>query len=266
MAGETPVLVVRLVEQLYGIPVASVREILRMPQVTHVPRRSEYLRGLVNLRGTVLPLLDLRVMLGLPTLRKDLDGLRTTLVQREKDHRNWLTELESSVLETRTFRLGTDPHQCAFGRWYDQYMRQDMPLSLRMVLAKFDSPHQAIHALGIRVGDVVRSGETRRALDLIRADEATHLSALLRLFSEVDHLLQDWNDEVAVVVDAPGRRIAVAVDGVDGIDRIAFHELDGRASDGLASTLVDGVGSHSQGGRLVSLLTLDTMFREAVPH
>ena len=50
----------------YGIEVLSIREIIRMQQVTPVPKMPEHVRGVINLRGKVIPIIDLRVKLALP--------------------------------------------------------------------------------------------------------------------------------------------------------------------------------------------------------
>jgi purine-binding chemotaxis protein CheW len=51
--------------QLYGVPVAAVREILPMVEITLVPNAPAFVRGVINLRGTIVPVLDLRLKLGL---------------------------------------------------------------------------------------------------------------------------------------------------------------------------------------------------------
>lgn len=48
-------------QESYGIPVLKVREIIRMIDITPVPRMPAYVKGVINLRGKVLPVVDLRV-------------------------------------------------------------------------------------------------------------------------------------------------------------------------------------------------------------
>lgn len=49
----------------YGIPVLRIREIIRMTDITAVPRMPEYVKGVINLRGKVIPVVDLRIKFGL---------------------------------------------------------------------------------------------------------------------------------------------------------------------------------------------------------
>jgi purine-binding chemotaxis protein CheW len=53
-------------EEEYAIPILRVREILAYAALTRVPRAPEFIAGVMNLRGTVVPVVDLRIKLGLP--------------------------------------------------------------------------------------------------------------------------------------------------------------------------------------------------------
>jgi purine-binding chemotaxis protein CheW len=48
----------------YGVDIMSVREIREWSNVTHLPRQQEYVRGVLNLRGVVVPVIDLRCRFG----------------------------------------------------------------------------------------------------------------------------------------------------------------------------------------------------------
>jgi purine-binding chemotaxis protein CheW len=48
----------------YGVDIMSVREIKEWSNVTHLPKQPEYVRGVLNLRGVVLPIIDLRCRFG----------------------------------------------------------------------------------------------------------------------------------------------------------------------------------------------------------
>ena len=50
----------------FGIPILKVREIIRMLDITPIPRMPEYVRGVVNLRGKIVPVIDLRMKFGMP--------------------------------------------------------------------------------------------------------------------------------------------------------------------------------------------------------
>ena len=52
----------------YGLGILKVREIIGIMDITRVPRTPEFIRGVVNLRGKVIPVLDLRNKFGMPSI------------------------------------------------------------------------------------------------------------------------------------------------------------------------------------------------------
>jgi purine-binding chemotaxis protein CheW len=58
----------RLAEEEYGLEILKVQEIIQMQAVTKVPRTPDYVRGVINLRGKVIPVIDLRKKFGLTTV------------------------------------------------------------------------------------------------------------------------------------------------------------------------------------------------------
>ena len=58
-------LTVVLDNEAYGIAVLKVREIIRMQKITPVPQMPAFVKGVINLRGRVIPVVDLRVKFGL---------------------------------------------------------------------------------------------------------------------------------------------------------------------------------------------------------
>lgn len=50
----------------YGLPILAVREIIGLVPITSVPQTPPYIRGIINLRGQVIPVVDLRLKFGMP--------------------------------------------------------------------------------------------------------------------------------------------------------------------------------------------------------
>lgn len=63
--AERQLVVFDLAGEAYGVNIGTVREIIRMQAVTHVPETPEYVEGVINLRGRVIPVVDLRRRFGL---------------------------------------------------------------------------------------------------------------------------------------------------------------------------------------------------------
>ena len=63
-AEEKQLVIFDLAEETYGVDIGSVREIIRMQEITKVPRTPEFVEGVINLRGKVIPVIDLRKRFG----------------------------------------------------------------------------------------------------------------------------------------------------------------------------------------------------------
>lgn len=62
-----------LAEELYAVEVAQVQEVLSEMPLTVIPRMPDYMKGVINIRGKVVPVVDLRTKFGLPETEKTVD-------------------------------------------------------------------------------------------------------------------------------------------------------------------------------------------------
>lgn len=77
-----PYLSFKLSDELFALGVEKVIEILDVPKITKIPRAPSYMKGVINLRGHVLPLVDTRIKFGLPPIEFTVD---TCIVVMEID-------------------------------------------------------------------------------------------------------------------------------------------------------------------------------------
>jgi purine-binding chemotaxis protein CheW len=60
MDKDIQVVGLRIGRETFGIPIGMVREIVRVPEITSVPNAPDYIEGVINLRGRIVPVVDLR--------------------------------------------------------------------------------------------------------------------------------------------------------------------------------------------------------------
>lgn len=77
-------------EEVFALEIASVREVLEYTSITKVPRTPEYIRGVINLRGRAVPVVDVRLKFGMPATERTVN---TCIIIVEVD-----LEGESTVL------------------------------------------------------------------------------------------------------------------------------------------------------------------------
>jgi purine-binding chemotaxis protein CheW len=66
VAADEQVVVFEVDAESYGVAISAVQEIIRTPVITIVPRAPEHVAGVINLRGRVIPVIDLRIRFRLP--------------------------------------------------------------------------------------------------------------------------------------------------------------------------------------------------------
>jgi len=73
-AASTQYLTFKLGEEVFALDVAEVREILDFTTVTKVPRTPSFMRGVINLRGSVVPVMDLRLKFGMSATEQTVNS------------------------------------------------------------------------------------------------------------------------------------------------------------------------------------------------
>ena len=63
----------KLADEVYALDISKVREVLEFTSVTKVPRTPEFMRGVINLRGGVVPVVDMRLKFGMSRTEKSIN-------------------------------------------------------------------------------------------------------------------------------------------------------------------------------------------------
>jgi purine-binding chemotaxis protein CheW len=70
----------KLGDELFAVDVKQVREVLEVSRITNLPTAPDYMRGVVNVRGKAIPVVDLRLRFGLP---RGIDTVHTRIIVLE---------------------------------------------------------------------------------------------------------------------------------------------------------------------------------------
>ena len=269
-------LVFGLADQKYALNVEYVRELTPAKDHTicSLPQVPGHFVGVLSLRDTAISVLDLRTLLGLPSLAEETEEIVQMLTDREQDHVNWLTELKLSVDEGREFKLARDPHQCKFGRWYDPLMadadRLDKltngDIALHGTLGMFAAPHARIHGIASQVTKLVEDGKAAEAHSLIEQVRDTDLAAMIRLFDRVRNMIRELRSSLIVVLQHDDHQIGVQVDVVDSVVRINSDQIEPLPGRVGTSTLVSGLAKMEGTDALRMIIDGAQLFDEQIPE
>ena len=250
---------------LFAVSADAVQAMVRVPRIVEVPKSPSYVRGVAEMRGKVIPFVDLRLRLGMSSFLEEVDQFCLMMDQREAEHRHWLSELEASVKERREFALATDHHQCAFGKWFDTYNPSDHTLA--SLVGKFRNPHRAIHGIAKKVKKLESEGRMEEAHRIIDECQENELAEMILLFGKIKEAYRENNREIALLLADGGSSFAIAVDTVEMIDYLSEEVSSEARTDGITLTeggLVSSIGRRKNHDELVLILDHARLLDEEV--
>ncbi|PJF34081.1 MAG: chemotaxis protein CheW, partial [Phototrophicales bacterium] len=99
----------RLADELYGINVMQIREVLRHTEITPVPGAPYYVLGIINLRGNVVTVIDTRLRFGLPQGQTD-NNTRIVIVEVDGQVIGMLVDSVAEVTYLRQSEIEMTPN------------------------------------------------------------------------------------------------------------------------------------------------------------
>lgn len=97
-------IVVKLGEERYGIDISYVDNILRMQRMTRVPKVAPYIKGVINLRGEVVPVMSTRIKMG---LEPDIETHSTRIIILKFEQQGYIGVIVDEVNEVVTLDTET---------------------------------------------------------------------------------------------------------------------------------------------------------------
>lgn len=102
-----PYLSFKLDEEIFAVDVAKVHEVLEFTTITKIPRVPDFMSGVINLRGSVVPVIDLRMKFGLSKTERTIDTCIIVLEISIEGEKIVIGALADSVQEV----FDIEPHQ-----------------------------------------------------------------------------------------------------------------------------------------------------------
>jgi len=211
-------------DELFAIDIANILSITQdLDSLLKTPVKSKGLTGIINYLGNPVAVYNFAEMLSIPSTRKIKSDLVELLDAREKDHVDWIDALEHSLKDGVPFEKARDPHQCAFGKWYDKFETRDDALT--EIMTRFDKPHKLIHALADELIALKENDKLDIALDKLHTARITTLNYLKKHFTHARDQIEDSLHTVVINVTNDGSKPVVALQ-IDEIHEVMIFNQD----------------------------------------
>ena len=129
--NEIQLVVFDLASEHYGFDISDVREIMRMQNITKVPGAMSYVEGVINLRGKVLPVMDLRKRLGFKA-SEQTDESRIVIIDVTEGEVGVIVDAVTEVLRVPTSAIDTPSSMVMQGS--ADYLRGIAKLADRLII------------------------------------------------------------------------------------------------------------------------------------
>lgn len=239
---------------IYATSCESVLSLNQLPDATPLPKAPPEIRGVINFRGRLIELVDTRKLLDIKSITEEIEEFNEMMNQRYNDHLNWLNTLENTVKNDTEFTLTTDPHKCAFGKWYDGYKSKNTNIMFLSTFAKFDKPHKEIHGIAHQAEHLIERGDRQGAMNLIESTKNTKLAEMLGLFKDLKDAYQNSRKEIVVVIgEDESNCVGLSVDQITAIEHLSDFD-ESLVKDSMTGTsYLSGIAKRKDGSVVILL-------------
>ncbi len=243
----------------YAFPIEIVKEILRVGNITEVPETPEYILGILAVRDTLLPVIDLRKLFGFSDLARDVNQELDKIL---KEHEDFVKDLKNSIETGSPFRGELDPDKCGFGLWMKRFITSSEKINQTIEVMKKD--HQLFHELAKITLQKVKEHSKESALQLFENDMLPVFEKLKRHFKNLKEAISEdiKEDQRILVLEIFNTPIGILVDKIKQVIRVAkdFIEKPPEILKTEKSDNLKGIAKLEEGKRIIMLISEESLF------
>jgi chemotaxis signal transduction protein len=253
--------IIKLGDKLFSVKADQVLSMEALRDVKKIPYVPNHMRGVVELRGQVIPLVDLRVLLDLGSYLDELKDLLCHIEKGEADFKMLLSETEKAISESDSNDFCKVNMQ-GFISWLENFQTENIFIS--DVLGALYRNIQHICKLLSEVRNYIQKSESDIALQLLSQIKEDELDRLTESFALAKDVVSNKNNELFIVVQAGSNKFAVTVDHIIAVDIIknvedtedSFFEFLNQDLKGL----IESLGRNKRFDELIISLNLEKLY------
>lgn len=213
-------------------------------------------------RNQVMEMISLRSILGIPTTDQEFEEFAQMIDTRKDDHIRWVKELEHSANTGEPFTLATDPHQCAFGKWYDNFKIDNYAVTFH--LGKINTPHKELHHAALEVMECSQRCDTcarDECLKSIFGRVKEHsMPVILKLLDETKDIFRSVVYRNIILVINNASPIGLVVDEILSVESLIRADVKGSFHSIDTSSLIRDVKQKDAASELILEINVSKLF------
>ncbi|MDE5993248.1 MAG: CZB domain-containing protein, partial [Oscillospiraceae bacterium] len=191
---------------------------MKPSNITPLPDAPDIFCGLVECRGEVYPLLNMRKTFHFSSIEEESEAFGKMIEQRKSDHIRWIETFERCFKSKEKFELAVDPHKCAFGRWYDQFMESTHTITFH--IKKIEEPHRLLHETAAHIISAMNRGDDKTAETLFKKLKNEYYPRVISILNDVKSIYSSTYRETVVVLSDEKQKLGLLVDEVLAVDKV----------------------------------------------
>jgi len=257
LSNEFPWLMFKLQENIFAINSKSIASIVHIDEKIKIkPSSDKFIRGTFKYLSKEIQLVDMRSLLSIDPIGVDYEKFCKMLDMRKNDHVTWVEELERCANNNLPFKLATDPHECAFGKWYDAFETDSNAVNFHMRM--IEDPHKDLHKTAIEVLSCSKECDKCEREECLKTSlskaKNKYMPMVVDLLEEAKHIFIDEFKEMIIVIACGNKGFGIIVDEVSSVEKLDF--LNKKSHEGITyeTQIVQGVGKTRKSEKLVLLV------------
>lgn len=241
----------KVAHEEYAFQIEKVREIFRLQGVTAIPNVPAYVKGLFTLRNQLMPVLDLRSLLGIPSMEAELNTGIDRLIQ---ENTLWLENLQQSIRSDAEFKGVTGIKESAFGKWIETFSSSNADIQNSLKLLKKDYTDLYRGAQNA-LRDSNQSKE--EAIDVIEREVNGTVSAIGHRLGDFKETIKAHmtEDQRVLVVESGNVTVGYLVDSVNEVVRIPKSVIESTPAMARSERKeLMGIAKLNEGKRLIMIM------------
>jgi purine-binding chemotaxis protein CheW len=190
-------------DEEYSFPIESVREVLRVGYITEVPEVQPYVLGVLSVRDTLLPVIDIRKLFNLPSLAEDI---KTELDNFDRMHTVWLRDITNALTTGATLTDELNLENCDFGKWLEDFRTSSEELARLIQSTRYDHIELHRRVKEVNKDELNQLGE-RLSIDIEKIKDAIETAVK--------------EDQKILVVEIKGLPVGFLVDRMQQVIRVS---------------------------------------------
>jgi purine-binding chemotaxis protein CheW len=237
-------IVLEIENENFIIPLESVSEIVRVQEITEAPHQPEWVRGIMNLRDSVISLIDTKKRLGVKT---HYDEARELISNSKIICEKLVNSLQMTLENNVPFTINSNASHTEFCKWSHTVLNNnEVNDKIKKKLREAVVPHDNLYDLVAKALEISYSGKKDEAIELFKTINTIHIQKLIDCFDELAVCFDEMHTKnIAVIIEYSGIHFAMLA---DDITKMKTFQRESRQKGSLTdSQFVSGVYDDEEG-------------------